>query len=123
MINEKLEWSVVCSALVTGARFEESGMEGKRSVLALILPDNRRIELRLTQEDFRYLLRKMKESNHHREEFTQADGEELHRWIKKKYIKVRVQKYIGTKRLTVEFVNILTGCWCNKCGRSRVVQN
>lgn len=107
MSNEKLEWSVVGPVLVMGARFEESGIEGKRSVLLLKLPAGRQIELRLTQENFRYLLRKMKESNHYREEFMQADGEELHRWIKKKYIKVRVQKHVGTNRLVVEFVDLI----------------
>lgn len=107
MSNEKLEWSVVRPVLVRGARFEESGVEGKRSILVLQLLETNRIELRLTQENFRYLLRRMKESNHHREEFMQADGEELHRWIKKKYIKVRVQKHVGTNRLVVEFVDLI----------------
>lgn len=107
MSDQKLEWSVVTTVLVVGARFEETGSEGKRLILALQQPADRRIELRLTKDNFRYLLRRMKSANHLREHFTEADGLELHRWILRKYIKVRARKILNTKRIEVEFIDFV----------------
>ena len=109
MNEQKLEWSITTTTLVVGSRFEESGLEGKRLILAVTLGGGSRIEIRITEDQFRHLLRRMKPSNHHREEFTEADGLELRRWILRKYIKVRAQKFVETKRLEVTFIDVEGG--------------
>jgi len=106
MNEEKIEWSVQIEGTVHSAEFESSSTEGKRSVLRISVEGKHYFRLRLTHEVFHHLMEKMKGSWELREEFTEADGLELHRWLRFRRIKIRVQKVLGSEKRLVSFVGM-----------------
>jgi len=107
MSGEKIEWSVQIEGTVHNTEFESSSTEGKRSVLSISVEGKYFFRLRLTRAVFHHLMEKMKGHWELREEFTEADGLELHRWLRFRRIKIRVQKVLGSNRTLVSFVEFL----------------
>lgn len=91
--GHKCLWSVRVVGTVIGTEMERSEHEGSRSVIKVELPDKRFISLRLTKPEFHHLFEKMVGRWNLKQNYTVADGEKLHRWVRHKTVKVRVRGF------------------------------